>query len=154
MPANPKTRRGGTKGSSKPEAKARITARTANVGVRGKREAIAKSFGKIEIDSDQVNFLYTRRHLTIVRDPVLGGLGLKYVIEFDELEQVIWKTLQRIRKRDGMKIFKEVAGRLLDGLALSIETHDARDHRDQRTRRGDRGSHWLSPSPSARSDPP
>jgi hypothetical protein len=45
---------------------ARITAKT-------KREAIAESFGDIPVDSDQVNFLYSRRNLTIVRDPDLGG---------------------------------------------------------------------------------
>jgi predicted component of type VI protein secretion system len=51
-----------------------------------------------------------------------GGLNtntraLAYVVDFDELEQVIWKTLARISKRDGAKIANEVAGRLADSLA-------------------------------------
>jgi hypothetical protein len=37
---------------------------------------------------------------------------LAYVVEFDELEQAIRKTIDRIRQRDGAKIANEVADRL------------------------------------------
>ena len=95
--------------------------RAAYANARVKRKAIADRFGNVEINSENLNFLYRRRHLTIVRDPVLGGRELKYVIEFDNLEQTIRKTLDRIRKRDGIKIFKEVADRLISGISMSLE---------------------------------
>jgi hypothetical protein len=41
---------------------------------------------------------------------------LAYVVECDNLEQVIWKTLDRIRKRDGAKIANEVRDRLADSI--------------------------------------
>jgi nucleoside-triphosphatase THEP1 len=41
---------------------------------------------------------------------------IKYVIEIDELEQVILRTLNRIQKRDGAKVFKEVSRWLQHGL--------------------------------------
>ena len=43
---------------------------------------------------------------------------LAYVVELDELEQAIWKTLDRIRQRDGAKIANEVRGRLADSIAV------------------------------------
>jgi hypothetical protein len=51
-----------------------------------------------------------------------GGLNtntreLAYVVEFDELEHVIWETLDRIRRRDGAKIARKVADRLADSIA-------------------------------------
>jgi hypothetical protein len=43
---------------------------------------------------------------------------LAYVVECDNLEQVIWKTLDRIRERDGAKIANEVRDRLADSIAM------------------------------------
>jgi hypothetical protein len=63
-----------------------------------------------------------------------SGASLKYVIEFETNYKVIWKTLDRIHKRDGMKIFKEVAGRLLDSVTISVENRADGRH----VRRGDR----------------
>ena len=54
---------------------------------------------------------------------MIGGRELKYVIEFTELEEAIGKTLDRIRKRDGIKIFREVADRLISGISVSLEVH-------------------------------
>jgi hypothetical protein len=87
----------------------------AKVGAKAKREAIAKAFANIPVDSENMDFLYNRRHLATVRDG--KWRELKYVIEFDELEQAIWKTLDRIRKRDGTKIFKEVTDRIVESVA-------------------------------------
>jgi hypothetical protein len=47
----------------------------------------------------------------------------------------IWKTLDRIRERDGVKIFKEVADQLIVSIEIAREN---RDDRGQRNRRGDR----------------
>jgi hypothetical protein len=52
---------------------------------------------------------------------VLGGRELQYVIEFDELESAIWETLNRIRERDGVKIFEEVAETLIEGIASDLK---------------------------------
>jgi len=48
---------------------------------------------------------------------------------------LIWKTLDRIRERDGVKIFKEAADRLLDSIEIARKN---RVDRGQRIRRGDR----------------
>jgi hypothetical protein len=93
-----------------------------------KREAVAKVFGKHPVDSTHLNFLHARRHLATVKDGRWRELA--YVIELDELEQHVWTTLDRIRERDGAKIFKEVAERLVDSVAASIE-----DNEKQRGRR-------------------
>jgi hypothetical protein len=55
--------------------------------------------------------------------PVLGGREINYVIEPDELEQVILKELAKIRNRDGIKIFKEAADTLISGISISLEVH-------------------------------
>jgi|ERR1700730_13481882 hypothetical protein len=75
----------------------------AKVGAKAKREAIAKVFGDVPVDSENMNFLYSRRHLETVRER--GRRELNYIVEFDELEMLIWKTLDRIRDRDGERIF-------------------------------------------------
>jgi hypothetical protein len=70
-----------------------------------------------------VDFLFSRRNLKIVHDPVLGGRELKYIIELDELGHALSRALDRIRKRDGARIFKEVADHLLKGVIMSVERH-------------------------------
>jgi hypothetical protein len=47
----------------------------------------------------------------------LARAGLCHRI--DELEHAIWQTLDRIRERDGVKIFREVADRLADSIAVA-----------------------------------
>jgi nucleoside-triphosphatase THEP1 len=74
----------------------------------------------VPVDSENMDFLYSRRHLATVRDG--KWRELKYIVELDELEQVIWKTLDRIHKRDGIKIFKEVASRVIDSVTVSTTT--------------------------------
>jgi hypothetical protein len=92
---------------------------SAKVGAKAKREAIAKAFGDIPVDTENIDFLYNRRHLAKVRNG--KWRELQYIIEFDELEQAISKALDRIRERDGVKILKEVADRLIGGIALELE---------------------------------
>jgi hypothetical protein len=83
---------------------------------KAKRAAIAEAFGDVPVDSTNIDFLYSRRHLATVRDGRPRARELRYIIEFDELQQAIWKTLDRIRKRDGARIANEVAGRLVDSI--------------------------------------
>jgi hypothetical protein len=98
-----------------------------------KRRAVAKVFGsKHPVDSAHLDFLFRRRHLATVKDG--GWRELAYVVELDELEQHVWKALDRIHERDGLKIFKEVAERLLDSITVSIEDNG------RRTRRADNRS--------------
>jgi nucleoside-triphosphatase THEP1 len=73
-------------------------------------------FGAIPVDSDNLDWLYPRRHLAKVHDG--KWRERQYVVEFDELEHVILETLDRIRKRDGAKIANEVAARLVDSIAV------------------------------------
>jgi hypothetical protein len=58
------------------------------------------------VDSENLDFLHSRRHLATARDG--KWRDLKYVIEFDEF-----------RQRDGIKISKEVADRLIGSIAGS-----------------------------------
>jgi hypothetical protein len=96
-----------------------------------KRDANAKVFGNIPVESENLDFLYGRRHLATFRDG--KWRDLKYVAEYFELQQAIWTTLDRIRERDGLKICKEVADRLVDGIvdsvAVSIENNEKRQGR-------------------------
>ncbi len=95
------------------------------ISAKAKREAVAEAFGNIPVDSENLNFLYSRRHLaTAVEER--GWRELQYIVELDELEQHVLTVLDRIRGRDGTKIFKEVADRLADSIAASIEI--ARDY--------------------------
>jgi hypothetical protein len=97
---------------------------SAKVGAKAKREAIAKALPGVKVYPENMDFLDRRRHLATVRDG--KSRELQYIVEFDELEQAIWKTLDRIRKRDG-KIFKEVADRIVGSVAVSIENREKRE---------------------------
>ena len=50
----------------------------------------------------------------------------KYVGELDDLEQVLLKALARIHKRDGVKIFQDVADQLLVSVCIAIENRASR----------------------------
>ena len=83
-------------------------------------------FGKRE-PSETLDFCYRRRHLETTRDRAVGGgREFEYIVELDDLQQVIAKTLDRIHKRDGVKIFKETASYLLKDVAVSIEVRAGR----------------------------
>jgi hypothetical protein len=84
--------------------------------------------------------VYSRRHLATASNG--GWRDLKYVAEFYELEQTIWKTLDRIRKRDGVKILREVADLLVDSVAASVD--EKQGGRSRRARLADSRSaaHW------------
>lgn len=88
------------------------------VTAKQKREAIRRVFGNIPVDAENRDWLYARRHLTTRRDGAWRDLA--FVIEYDELEASIRRTLDRIRKRDGAKIANEVAAGLADSFAVSI----------------------------------
>jgi hypothetical protein len=80
-----------------------------------KRRAVIEVFGDIPVDRENLDFLYARRHCATVRHG--KGRDLRYVAEYFDLEMAIWKTLDRIRKRDGGKIALEVKRRLVDSIA-------------------------------------
>ena len=82
-----------------------------------KREAVIEAFGPIPVDRENLDWFFRRRHLAKVPDG--KWRELQYIVELDELEQVIWKTLARIRKRDGAKIATEVCRALADSLAAA-----------------------------------
>jgi hypothetical protein len=83
-----------------------------------KREAVARVFGNAHPaldDSDGcLDFYYSRRGLATVRDGKY--MELKYVVEIDELEQVVRRTLDHIQKRDGVKVFKEASRHLRNSI--------------------------------------
>jgi hypothetical protein len=62
-----------------------------------------------------LRWLYTRRGLAKVRDK-RGWRDPAYVIEYQDLEETVWKTLKRIRARDGKKIADEVAAGLIKSI--------------------------------------
>lgn len=81
-----------------------------------KRNAVKAVFGPIPlVDPEYCAWLYQRRHLATVCER--GWRELAYVVEFDDLEASIRRTLDRIRKRDGAKIANEVRRRLADSIA-------------------------------------
>jgi hypothetical protein len=82
-----------------------------------KLETIAEVFG-IPVDpedTDYVRFLYDRRDLATVAER--GHREVRYIIEVQDVEQVIWQALDRIRERDGKRIFKEAKAYLQDAAA-------------------------------------
>lgn len=93
---------------------------TPKTGVKAKRDAIAKAFGAVPVvDPQHVDFLYSRRHLATV--PGRLGPELQYIVEFDDLEKIVSETLARIRQRDGTKIFREVADRLIGSVTADVD---------------------------------
>jgi hypothetical protein len=64
-----------------------------------------------------LDFCYRRRHLATTPDVACGGVReLKYIVELTDFDHAISTTLNRIRKRNGVKIFNEAADHLLTGL--------------------------------------
>jgi hypothetical protein len=85
-----------------------------------KRAVVAETFG-IPSDPDDisyVNFLYARRHLSTIAER--DRRELCYITEVDAVEQTILKTLDRIRARDGEKIFREAAGYLREAVDIVV----------------------------------
>jgi hypothetical protein len=87
--------------------------RSAKVGVKEKRKAVAEVFGAEQVDAediDFINFMYARRGLATV--PEDGHRELRYIVEITDLEQVIWQTLDLIHERDGERFWREAASYL------------------------------------------
>jgi hypothetical protein len=79
-----------------------------------KHAAVVATFGNIPLDSENLDWLYSRRHLPTVRDG--KWRDLRYVVECDELERGVRTALDRIRTRDGARVRREVADRLADSI--------------------------------------
>jgi hypothetical protein len=89
------------------------------IGVKQNCEIVARTFGPVDPDDiSDINFLYARRHLATL--PGRRGRDLRYVIELQELEELIGTTLDRVRERDGERIGKEAAAYLHDAVDLSV----------------------------------
>jgi hypothetical protein len=93
----------------------------AAMGAKAKREPIATTLGNV-LDSEYADFLYSRRHLAMVRKG--NWVGPRYIVELQELEQAMSKVLDRIRKRDGTEFFNEAVDHVLIDVAMLIERHD------------------------------
>ena len=90
---------------------------TKRPSIAAKAKAVAAMFGEPE-PRETLDFCYRRRHLDI--------------IELTDLDHAISTTLNRIRERDGVKIFNEVADHLITGLtdyARHVGASDRRGHR-------------------------
>jgi hypothetical protein len=96
-----------------------------STSLKKKRKTVAAIFGVIDPEDSYTNFLFERRHLATV--PERGGRELQYVVELDDLSHGITTTLDRIRERDGKKIFREVATYLREAIDSATERrHRAR----------------------------
>jgi hypothetical protein len=102
-------------------AKPKAKPRSAKVGIKAKREAIAKAYGRPP-DRGMEDYFYSRRHLAKVpRANEHGWRELKYLDETMDLRESIPQMLDGIRNRDGMKFFNEAAGDLLGDIAWLIK---------------------------------
>lgn len=94
-----------------------------SISAKTKHKAIAEKFGVQQVDPEDIgwtNFMYSRRHCGTVPDE-RWGRELAYIIEITDLEAAIRKTLDRIRKRDGARIFKEAKAYLQDATTSSLQ---------------------------------
>src|SRR3954464_8015593 len=92
----------------------------AKITMQAKREAVAEAFGDVpNLDPAHLNFLYAGRNRATV------GAGkaaeVQYVVEVQDLEQRIKETLDRIRARDGDKIFREAAEHVIEDVATVVQ---------------------------------
>ena len=105
---------------------------TKRPSIAAKAKAVAAMFGEPE-PRETLDFCYRRRHLGTTPDVVCGGVReFKYIIELTDLDHAISTTLNRIRERDGVKIFNEVADHLITGLTDYARHVGARDRRGHR----------------------
>jgi hypothetical protein len=100
--------------------------------IAAKAKAVAAIFGEPE-PRETLDFCYRRRHLETTPDVACGGgREFKYIIELTDLDHTISTTLNRIRKRDGAKIFNEAADHLITGLTDYARHVGAGDRRTRR----------------------
>jgi hypothetical protein len=91
------------------------------------RAAVIKTFG-VPVDPkdvDVIDFMYARRRCALAPSQD-GGREPAYLAELDETESMIWTVLDRIRKRDGTKISREVADRLIEAIEITMSERPAR----------------------------
>ena len=65
---------------------------------------------------------FVRGQLATAVDPILGGREAKFILDITDLEHEMIKTLNRIRSRDGRKVFKESSAWLRGRLDTMIAT--------------------------------
>jgi hypothetical protein len=92
----------------------------AKITMQAKREAVPEAFGDVpNLDPAHLNILYARRDLSTVQKG--EAVGVRYIIDVQDLERTITETLDRIRERDGEKIFREAAEHVLADVAMLVE---------------------------------
>jgi len=97
-----------------------ITMPKAKITMQAKREGVAEAFGDVpNLDPAHLNFLNARRNPATVRAG--KAVEVRYIVEVQELEQHIKETLDKIRARDGDKIFREAAEHVIEDVATLVE---------------------------------
>ena len=71
------------------------------------------------LETRRISTSYARQDLSTVQKG--EAVGVRYIIEVQDLEQTITETLDRIRERDGEKIFREAAEHVLADVAMLVE---------------------------------
>ena len=98
------------------------------IGLKEKREAVAKTFGPVDPeDIEIINFFFERRHCATV--PGRIGRDLAYVVALDELEQAITTALDGILECDGERIFRESVRHLARHLRDVVDISMAKPRR-------------------------
>jgi hypothetical protein len=94
------------------------------MNLKTKRAAIAKAFGDVPVEPENIDFLYRGRDLAKI--PARGRQELAYFVEFDNVGQVIEEMLGRIRQRYGAVSFAKVAERSIGRIAFDPEIGQGR----------------------------
>jgi hypothetical protein len=97
-----------------------------SISTKTKLEAVTEKFGvpPDPEDVDYINFMYARRGLATV--PGRCGRDPCYIVELQDLEMVIWETLDRIYERDGARFWREAGSYLANAVTVSMRNPPAR----------------------------
>jgi hypothetical protein len=90
------------------------------ISAKAKRETVLNVFGSLPpddaADCRYIGFLFTHRDCATVPSPDGPWRDLVFVDEYDELDYAITAALNRIRDRDGVRVMREVAKRLVEAI--------------------------------------
>jgi hypothetical protein len=65
---------------------------------------------------------FARGHVATARDPILGGIEARSILDITNLQAEMIKALNRIKSRDGTRVFRNRARWLRDTLDTMIAT--------------------------------
>jgi hypothetical protein len=97
-----------------------------SIRTKTKLEVITEKFGvpPDPEDVDYVNFMHARRDLATV--PGRCGRDPCYIVELQDLEMVIWETLDRIYERDGARFWREAGSYLHEAVTAKMQNRPSR----------------------------